>query len=222
MMDEEKIQKIMGLARELASCRTDEGLDKAAKILLHAIKQGYENPESLVTAANYLLQGSQMSKIETKKEAISLVDKAISLGTHNITILESAIHCYELILNDFPEKINNIIQLCLKVIESNPEHIDCMVTLATHRDHPSVALSLDEAIKMLEWAREIEPANSYVAFTLVRLYSEAGEYRKARRLYKQGVFHLKPNSIQATPHDYQEKSWHPKIKRKKYRKYGKN
>ncbi len=222
ILDEDNVQKVLALAKDLASGRTDEGLDKAAEILLHTIDEGSIDSEILVTAASYLLQGSHSSKIETKKEAISLINKAVALAPDNIVVLETAIHCYELVQNDFPEKLNDVIRLCLKVLDLNPDHVECMITLATYRENPSVALSLEDTIRMLEWAQELEPNNIYVAFTLARLYSEAGLHRKARKLYQQVESNSKPDSEEYLDARNQTQSLNTKNERKKYRKYSKN
>jgi thioredoxin-like negative regulator of GroEL len=60
-----------------------------------------------------------------------------------------------------------------------------MLALASHREHPVVKLSLEDAIRMMEWARDIEPGNHLVAFTLARLYVETGMLQEAKALYNQ-------------------------------------
>lgn len=190
----ERNQKILALARDLARERTDEGLNKAAEILLHLIDEGCEDPEVLIIAATYMLQGSWMSKFGAKKEAVAMVDKAISRVTDKVSLLESAVHCYELTLNEFPDRLNDILQICLRILELDPEHIESMITLADHRENPRVALPLADAIRMMEWAQEIAPGNIYVNFTLARLYHEAGQHQKARRLYQKSVVGSESNS----------------------------
>jgi predicted Zn-dependent protease len=85
-----------------------------------------------------------------------------------------------------------------------------------------VALSLDDTIRMLEWAEDIDPSNVYVTFTLARLYTEAGQHEKARKLFKQ----ITKNSQSASPEVQdalnQVKSRQAQDKHKRYRKYSKN
>ncbi len=216
----EKNRKLLALAKDLAREHTDEGLDRAAEILLHLIDEGCEDPEVLIKAATYLLQGSWMSKYGTKKEAVALLDKALPMIPENLALLEAAIHGYELTLRDFPEKLNAILQLSLQILQFNPDHIESMITLADHREHPQVALSLTEAIRMMEWAQEVEPRNPYVNFTLVRLYNEAGQLRKAKRLYKQSV--LNNLNVQHLGKPDQPASANPKFRNRRYRRYGSN
>jgi tetratricopeptide (TPR) repeat protein len=184
-VDADRIRKLLALAKDFASKQTDEGIDRAAEILLRSIDNGCEDPETLVTAASYLLQGSKVSQDEVKKKAASLADKAALQATGNVPVLEKAISCYELILDDYPDKINDIIGLCLNILNSNPNHIESMIILAGHRKHPSVSLSLGDATRMLEWALETEPDNLLVAYSLARLYVESRRYKRARELFQQ-------------------------------------
>jgi len=179
----ENTQRILIFAQNLANQRTDEGLHHAARMLLQVIHGGCNDPEILVTAASYLLQGPGASKLEIKKNAVSLVDKAMAQNIEKISILEMAIECYELVLHDFPDKIKDILRLCLKVLDLDPEHANCMVTLARHRKDPNVALSLEDTIRMLEWAHDVEPMNKTVDLTLYELYIEKGMYDKAHNIY---------------------------------------
>lgn len=217
-----KVQQLLALAEELASQHTDSALDKAADILLHLVNTGCEDPEILVNAAIYLLHGPRASEYGIKQKAISLADKATALASDNISILEKAIACYEIALGDFPEKLNVIIRLSLKMLEINPHHIEAMITLAYHREHPSIALSLADTIRMLEWAKEVEPDNLYVNFSLGRLYIEAGKYSQANVLYQQVLASSDPNSLEALDARNKIKSLHSKSKIKRHPKYGLN
>jgi hypothetical protein len=114
---EGKVKRLLALARYLARKHSDKDLEKAAEILLHLIDNGCANPEVYIDAATYLLQGPKTSHPETRQKAISLIDQSVALAPDNLAILESAIRCYELILGDFPEKQNEIIQLSLKILD---------------------------------------------------------------------------------------------------------
>ncbi len=184
-MDQETCRKLLFLAKDLAAGRTDQGLDKAIDILTKAIGAGCQDPRVLVTAASYLLQSSQATKPGMREKALSLASQAVALSPNNIRILEEAVACYELTLGDFPEKLEDVLKLYLQMLDLNPDHIVAMLALANHREHPCVRLSLEDAIGMLEWAKEIEPTNHLVAFTLARLYVEAGRLEEAKVLYEQ-------------------------------------
>ena len=216
---DDRTQKLLALAGELAGQHTDAGLDKAADLLISAVNQGLENPELLVTAAAYLLQGSRGFTYEVRKQAVRLIEKAVSLAPDDESILETAVHCYVLILNDFPEKSNDIIHLSLKILNLNPDHTEAMITLASHREHPGVKLSLTDSIRMLEWAKEIEPDNIYVTFALARLCLENRNYTKARNLYQEVVASNAPESLETLDAQALLKSLKP---RNRHRKYGRN
>jgi len=221
-MGDSTVQKLLALAEELASKQTDSELNKAADILLHLINTGCEDPEILVRAATYLLQGPRRSEFSIKQKAISLLDKVVALSPDNISVLEKALACYELTLNDFPEKLNIIVRLALKILEIDPDHIEAMITLAYHREHPCVALSLADTIRMLEWAREVEPDNFYVSFSLARLYIEAGKYNLANSQFQQVLANSEPDSWEALDAGYKIKFLHSKSKIKRHPKYGFN
>ncbi len=184
-MDQETCRKLLYLAKDLAAGRTDQGLDKAIDILTKAIDAGCQDPRVLVTAASYLLQSSQVARPGVREKALSFASQAVALSPNNIRILEEAVACYELTLGDFPEKLEDVLKLYLQLLDLNPDHIAAMLALANHREHPCVRLSLEDAIGMLEWAKEIEPTNHLVAFTLARLYVEAGRLQEAKVLYEQ-------------------------------------
>jgi tetratricopeptide (TPR) repeat protein len=219
---EGKFRKLLFLAKDLASQRSDKGLDKAADILLQIIDKGCEDPEILVCAATYLLQGSRTSDYSIKYKAVTLTDKAVAAAQNNIAILERAIQCYELALKDFPEKINEIIHLSLVILNEDPDHVESMITLAYHREHPSVTLSIEDAIRMLEWAKEVKPGNVFVDFALARLYAEAGKFGAAKKLYKQVAETSKPGSQDSVKAHLQMKSIRDKSRQKKHRQYGVN
>jgi tetratricopeptide (TPR) repeat protein len=221
-VDGEKVRKILALAKELAKQNTDKGLDKATEILLRTIDEGFQDPELLVTAATYLLQSSWRSKHGIKKQAIDLVDRVAASTSDDISVLEAAVHCYELTLNDFPEKFNEIIRLNLRILDLDPENIDAMVTLASHREHPGVALSLDDAIRMVEWAQDVAPGNNIVAYTLSRLYMEAGKYEAAKKLYNDVLQNDEANPKKIKGPDQPSKSDRARSQTKRYRKYGRN
>jgi tetratricopeptide (TPR) repeat protein len=218
--ESEGLKNLLRLARDLATRPGVHGADKAAEILLQAIKEGNEEPELLVDAAAYLLQSTGGHKYAIRKQAIELVDRAVAQAPEDLGILESAIHCYELTLHDFPEKFNEIIRLNLKVLDIDPENIDAMVTLASHREHPGVALSLEDAIRMLEWAQDIDSDNNIVAFALSRLYMEAGQYEEGKKLYERVLQNSEPRK--ASPGALPVKPLRAKTKLKRYRKYGRN
>jgi tetratricopeptide (TPR) repeat protein len=220
-METERLGKLLALAKDLANQHTDEGLDKAADVLLHAVDEGCGDPEVLVAAAVFLLQGSRAARYDVKKKAIGLVDKAVSTDTNNIHTLEKAISCYELVLNDFPSKLDDIIKLSLKILDLDPDHVDSMITLANHRNSPGVSLSLADTTRMLEWAREVEPDNVFAAYTLARLYAEARQYQKARTLYQQIMANGSDQAKEAVSTEKQLKS-KSKSKNKQVRKYGVN
>lgn len=219
---EEKVQKLLVLAKEQARQRNDKGLTKAAEILLQLIDQGSNDPEVLIYAATYLLQGPKAADIEVKKKAIYLLDKATSLAPDDIFISEGAIHGYELVLNDFPEKLDNIIQLCLHVLDLDPNHIECMITLAHHREHPSVALSLADTIRMLEWAKEVEPDNVFVDLALARLYTENAQYGEAKKLYRSIIQNSGTGDKESKNAQHGINTLRSKSRTKKSRKYGVN
>jgi tetratricopeptide (TPR) repeat protein len=221
-VDGEKVRKLLALAKDLARQNNDKGLDKATEILLHTIDEGFQEPELLVTAATYLLQSSWRSKYSIKKQALDLTDQAVALASDDLSVLEAAVHCYELTLNDFPEKLNEIIRLNLKILDLDPENVDAMVTLASHREHPRVALSLDDAIRMMEWAQDVAPGNNIVAFILSRLYMEAGKHEEAKKLYKQVLQNGEINPIEDTGYNQRSKSNRNQSQIKRYRKYGRN
>jgi tetratricopeptide (TPR) repeat protein len=220
-MENERIVKLLDLARDQATKRTDEGLKKAADILLHAIDQGCDDPQVMVTAASYVLQGPLITKDEIRERALFLLDKAVFLAPEDIDILENAVPSYELIVNDSPDKLDKLINICLKILEQDSNHIESMITLANHRGHPGVTLSLSDAIRMLEWATEVEPNNKFAASTLGRLYLEAGQYKKARAILKKVVSKFNPDSgNNSGVKDLTQSFSKGKIKRR--RKYGIN
>jgi tetratricopeptide (TPR) repeat protein len=220
-MEEDQIKKLLDLARDQAGKHTDEALRKASDILLHAIDQGCNDPQILLVAGSFILQGPPDNNSRTREKAITLIDKAVKEAPEDISILEKAVHCYELILNDQPEKLNDLLNICLKILNLNPEHIESMITLANHRNHPAVTLSLDEAIRMLQWAVEVEPNNKMAAATLARLYLEAGQYNKARGLFKK-VMAVTHSDFKSDPAGRDLKQVFPKTKNKRHRKYGIN
>jgi pentatricopeptide repeat protein len=220
-MDADRISKLLALARDLANQRTDAGLDKAAGVLLQAIDEGYQDPQVLVNAATYLLQGPRVSRYEVKKKALYLIDRAVAQETDNIPLLEKAISGYELILNDFPDRLNAIVRISLKILDLDPNHIDSMITLASHRENPGVSLSLEEATRMLEWAREVEPNNIFAAYALARLYAEARQYKKARDIYRQIMENGGRGAEEAVNAEHKVRS-KTKDKNKRMRKYGVN
>jgi cytochrome c-type biogenesis protein CcmH/NrfG len=97
-----------------------------------------------------------------------------------------------------------------------------MITLAYHREHPGVALSLNDTIRMLEWAHEVDPSNVLVNLALARLYSEKGQYDKARMLYRKTLLQVNPNSFEAMNTQSQIGSFNSRPKTKKVRKFGIN
>jgi tetratricopeptide (TPR) repeat protein len=222
MIKEEKARKLLALASELASQRTDIGLDKAAEVLLFLLEEGYQRPDALISAATFLLQGSHSTDYAWQEKAISLVDKAVFLETENIPLLERAIQCYELVLNTFPDKMNDIIRVCLRILDLDPDHVESMITLAYHREHPYVALDLEDTIRMLEWAKEVDPDNSYIDITLARLYSEAGHIGKARELLKQAMDSMETDSPYQNGIRYPQKSRPHKSGFGQTRKFGAN
>jgi tetratricopeptide (TPR) repeat protein len=182
-MERKTIEDLLSLARDVASGKSDQNLDRATEILLYAIRGGCQDPEVLVTAASCLLQGSLAGDPNIKKKAAGLVDRAIALEPDRVPVLEEAIACYELVLNDIPDKLQEIIKLCFKILDLDPNHIESMVTLANLKDRPGATLSLEDSIAMMEWAYEIEPGSTFVAFTLARLYMEAGRFSEAKVLF---------------------------------------
>ncbi len=218
---DENARNLLSLAKEMAGQLNDAGLDSAAGILVRAIDEGCQYPELLVSAATYLLQGSRGTLFAVKKKAVSLVDRAVALAPEDVSILEMAVHCYELVLNDFPDRLNDIIRLSLRILDLDPDHVDAMITLAGHREHPRVKLSLEDAIRMLEWAQEVAPDNVYVAFSLTRLYMEARQYDEARKTYRRVVSGTGPGSARTPNTQFLSQSLHPKRPRK-HRRYGKN
>lgn len=219
--NEESIRGVLHLAQSLAAQRTDEGLYHAAELLLRTIDEGCDDPEILVTGASYLLQGPLASKLETKKKAISLMDKAAVFDFDNVSVLEMVIECYELVLYDFPDKIKDILRLCLKVLDLDPEQVNCMITLARHRKDPNVALSLEDTIGMLEWAHDVEPTDKMVDLTLYQLYIEAGNYDKALNIHQEVIDRPKPAEKDELIHQ-QMQSLQSKSRLKRYRKYSRN
>ncbi len=154
---------------------------------------------------------------------MDILVKAIEdIKAENIEILENAIHCYELTLSSFPEKINEIIRLCLKILDIDPDHIESMIIIANHREHPYVALNLPDAVRMLEWAKEVEPNNTLIDFALARLYIEAGRVVEAKKLFKKVVNDSQPGSKDALDALRQIKTIRDQNKHKRYRKYGVN
>jgi tetratricopeptide (TPR) repeat protein len=184
-MDKEKCRKLLFLAEELAANHTDKGLDQAIDILTGAIDEGCQDPRILVTAANYLLQSARATRPGIGEKALELASQAVALAPESIPVLEEAVACFELRLDDYPEKLEDVLKLYLKILDLNPDHIEAMLILANHREHPCVRLSLEDAIGMLEWAKQIDPANHFVAFTLARLYVETGKLQEAKDLYEQ-------------------------------------
>lgn len=182
-MERLNIENLLSLARELAANKTDEGLDKAIEILLYTIDKKCEDPEVLVTAATFVLQSSQAANLGARERAIQMVDRAIAHQPDRVAVLEDAIDCYELALNDFPDKLDEIVKVCFRILEVNPDHVESMVILATNRDRPGVALSLDDAIGMMEWACDIEPDNALAALTLTHLLLEAERFNEAKTLF---------------------------------------
>ena len=219
---EAEVNRLIDMAKDLASRHNDAGMEKAAEIMLYLINAGHENPEILVSAASYLLQGPSGNKRKIKDQAVALIDKALSFAPENISILERAILSYELVLNDFPDKLNDIIRLCLKILDLDPDHVNCMVTLAYHRHHPGVALKSIDAIQMLEWAKEVEPNNILVDSALARLYMESGNYRRARSLYQKIIANTDSDSMESLDAQRQIKSVRPESRFKRRRKYGVN
>ncbi len=221
---EAKVRKMLALARELAGQHSDKSLERAADVLLHLVREGVEDPEVLIKAAEYLLQGPHSHDSQIKTQVISLVDRAVSTLPDNIAILEAAIHCYELTLSSYPDKLNDIIHLCLKILDLDPDNVEAMITLAFHREHPGVALELGDAIRMLEWAKEVDPDNRLVDFTLGRLYAESGQYNRAKKLFREVTARTDPESAEATDSQHYLKSLRAKSgKGRKYgRKYGTN
>jgi tetratricopeptide (TPR) repeat protein len=142
MMDKEKHRKLLFLAKEMAAKHTDQDLNQAIDILTQAIDEGCEDPRLLVTTATYLLQSSRMAKRSVIEKALELAAKAASLSPQNIPILEEAVACYELTLSDFPDKLEDVLKLYLKILDLNPDHVGAMLALASHREHPVVKLSL--------------------------------------------------------------------------------
>jgi hypothetical protein len=120
----EKTRHILALAREMASQHNDIGQDKAADILLNLIRLGNQVPEILIQAAAYLLQGLHSQDIHTQYQAISYLDQAITKISDDISLLENAIQSYELDLARFPDRIDNVIRLCLKILDLNPDHVE--------------------------------------------------------------------------------------------------
>jgi hypothetical protein len=91
--------------------------------------------------------------------------------------------------------------------------------LANYPNHPEVALSLEDAIGMLEWAKDIEPSNNLVAISLASLHLEAGQYKPAQKLYQQ----VSDNSRLDIPHYSQQMKPRPQRNTtKKLRKHGVN
>jgi tetratricopeptide (TPR) repeat protein len=217
---EARVRKMLALARELAAQHSDKSLERAADILLHLVSEGVKDPGILVKAAEYLLQGPHSQDTETRAQAVSLIDQAVNSVPDNIVILEAAVHCYELTLNTYPDKLNNIICLCLKILDLDPDNVEAMITLAFHREHPGVALELGDAIRMLEWAKEVAPNNILVDFTLGRLYAESGQYNLAKRSFRKATSKTDPRSTEAADSQHYLKSL--RSKSRKYRKYGMN
>lgn len=186
-MERGNIEKLLSLARELAVDKTDEGLNKAIEILFYTIDEGCEDPEVLVTAGAFLLQSSQAVDLHIREKAIQLVDKAMAFQPEKVPVLEDAIDCYELVLNDFPDKLDDIVKVCFRILEINPDHVESMVILANSRNRLGVTLSLEDAIGMLEWACEVEPDNTLAASTLARLLLEAGRFNEAKTLFSRVI-----------------------------------
>jgi tetratricopeptide (TPR) repeat protein len=223
-MERKTIEELLSLARDIASGKTDEELDKAIEILLYAIGNGCDDPEVLVTAASLLLQGSRSADPDIKKKAIQMVDKSMALEPDMIPVLEQAIACYELTLNDFPDKLDNIVKLCFRILDINPDHIESMLILANQRNRPGVTLSLEDAIGMLEWAQEVEPENKFVTFTLARLYLESGRFAEAKTLFSH-IISSSPGSKEADNAQREINSLrftNKKSGKIRYRKYGRN
>jgi hypothetical protein len=72
--------------------------------------------------------------------------------------------------------LDNIIRLSLIILDWDPCDIESMLIIANHREHPRVKLSLADTIAMLEWARELAPANVFIPCIIVRLYAETYRY----------------------------------------------
>ena len=182
-MEKKNLEELLSLARDIASSKTDEGLNKATEILLYAINKGCEDPEVLVTTADFLLQSPRAAETGIEIEAIKLVDKALEFESDKVSVLEEAIACYELTLSDFPGQLDKIIKVCYRILNLNPDHVESMLILANQRGRPGVTLTLEDTIGMLEWAQELAPANMFVAFTLARVYLEAGRFTEAKSLF---------------------------------------
>jgi hypothetical protein len=73
-------------------------------------------------------------------------------------------------------RLDDIIRLSVVILNLDPCDIESMLIIAHHREHPYVKLPLTDAIAMMEWAREIEPDNVYVACIIERLYLETCRY----------------------------------------------
>jgi tetratricopeptide (TPR) repeat protein len=219
-MDKERVQILLSLARDLASQRTDAGLTKAFTIIANLIDEGCQDAEVLILAASCLLQGPQGLERQVRQKAISLVDEAVTLAPENISVLENAIDCYVLILKEFPDKLDEIVRLSLNILDLDPCNVEAMITLATYRNHPRVNLSLEDTIGMMEWAKEIKPANIIIHFTLAKLYGEAGKLEKAQALYAEIVPEAPLNLPQETPLPGESPPSRRKSSRKPYRKYG--
>ena len=148
--------------------------------------------------------------------------RAVCLDSENINTLENAIQCYELVLDNFPVKLNDIIRISLKILDIDSDHVEAMITLACYRDHPLVSLDLEDAIRMLEWAKDIEPNNLMVNLTLAKLYSESGQIGKSRSLFRQVIKHSESGSCGLLDSFHEKKRSHPETGRRKPPKFGVN
>jgi tetratricopeptide (TPR) repeat protein len=209
-MGDKETRKLLASAHEFAMQRTDKGLDKAAEMLLHLVDNGCEHPEVLIKTATYLLQGSHGREPEIHYKVALMLDKIAVKPPDDINLIEEALHNYELIQSDHPEKLNNIIRLCLTILNTNPDHVESMTVLARNRKHFEVALSLEDAIRMLEWAHELEPDNILAALTLANLYIEAGKYASANSIYRKINKIAREDSQAALKKQNQSLSQHPR------------
>jgi hypothetical protein len=73
-------------------------------------------------------------------------------------------------------RLDDIVWLSVIILNLDPCDIESMLIIANHREHPYVKLSLTDTLAMMEWAREIEPDNVYVAHIIARLYLEIYGY----------------------------------------------
>lgn len=192
-IDEEKKKILLGMVEEAKGKGTEEEYREAANILLELIEAGYEEQKILLGAAVNLLGSPERFDEDVEDKIIELTQKAVEKYPDNLLVLKVAASNYGRIEG----REGDSLKLHKKILEIDPQNLNSINVLANSWENPEASLSLNEAIKMMERAKEIAPLDSgTIIYNLGTLYAEAGRYDRAIETFKL-VLEIDPEDFRA-------------------------